>query len=241
MGTGGTLDNSDCLRADNYYGGWQAPNPAWAVGPPSESCIYIDPNPIGSLNSKGHNYFLSQNPYTLNSYAVFGELYYNIMNDLKLTAGLRWTIDQKHFVDIPSEVVTQGYGYVVTGIVNQEWEKPTGRLVLDWTPKLDFTDQTLAYASYSHGYKAGGANPPGAVLGVYGGADVGVDTFPDHPVTFKAEYIDAYELGTKNTLLDGSLTLNGDVFYYDYKNYQISEIVDRTAINNLQARVVGTE
>ena len=30
------------------------------------------------------------------------------------------------------------------------------------------------------------------------------------------------ELGTKNTLLDGALTLNGDVFYYNYKGYQIS-------------------
>ena len=38
----------------------------------------------------------------------------------------------------------------------------TGRAAVNWTPKLDFTDQTLIYGSYSHGYKAGGANPPGA-------------------------------------------------------------------------------
>ena len=57
-----------------------------------------------SLNNEGHNYFLSQNPYTLNSYAAFGEAYYNIANDLKLTAGLRWTDDRKHFIDIPSEL-----------------------------------------------------------------------------------------------------------------------------------------
>ena len=50
---------------------------------------------------------------------------------------------------------------------------------------------------------------------------------PIHPATFKPEFIDAFELGSKNTLLDGALTLNGDVFYYNYENYQISEIVDR--------------
>ena len=50
--------------------------------------------------------------------------------------------------------------------------------------------------------------------------------------TFKPEFVDAYELGTKNTLLDGGLTLNGDVFFYNYNGYQISRIVDRTAIND---------
>ena len=59
----------------------------------------------------------------------------------------------------------------------------------------------------------------------------GTDVIPTHPLTFKPEFIDAFELGTKNTLLDGALTFNGDVFYYNYKGYQISEIVDRTAIN----------
>ncbi len=43
-------------------------------------------------------------------------------------------------------------------------------------------------------------------------------------------------------MLDGALTLNGDVFYYDYKGYQISQIVDRTSINlNFDAKVDGAE
>ena len=58
----------------------------------------------------------------------------------------------------------RGWGYPVAGVVDQQWDELTGRAVANWTPKLDFTDQTLVYGSYSHGYKAGGANPPGAVL-----------------------------------------------------------------------------
>ena len=73
-------------------------------------CIYIDPNPISSLDNQGHNYFLSHNPYTLNSYAAFGETNYNIASDLGLTAGLRWTDDRKHFIDIPSELITTVMG-----------------------------------------------------------------------------------------------------------------------------------
>ena len=44
-----------------------------------------------------------------------------------------------------------------------------------------------------------------------------INGIPIHPLTFKPEFIDAYELGTKNTLLDGGLTLNGDVFFYNYR------------------------
>src|SRR6185437_11646747 len=41
---------------------------------------------------------------------------------------------------------------------------------------------------------------------------------------------------------DGAVTLNGDVFFYDYKGYQISQIVDRTASNlNFDATVKGAE
>jgi iron complex outermembrane recepter protein len=204
---------------------------------------YVDPNPLSSLDDQGHNYFLSQNPYVLNSYAAFGEANYQISSDLKLVGGLRWTDDQKHFLEIPSWVATEGYGYPVTGPLNQQWNQWTGRAVANWTPKLDFTDQTLVYGSFAHGYKAGGANPPGAqftakdfVNGVPTSAD------PVHPLTFKPEFIQAFELGTKNTLLDGALTLNGDVFYYNYTGYQISEIVDRTAINtNYNAQVKGAE
>jgi iron complex outermembrane receptor protein len=239
----GADSNSNCIP-----GGYRYPNPSVPQVVAQGPCPYIDTNPIASLNNQGHNYFLSQNPYVLNSYAMFGELYYEIAKDLKLTAGLRWTVDQKHFLDIPSEIVVPGYGYEVTGIVNQQWSEPTGRAALDWTPNLDFTDQTLIYASAAHGYKAGGANPPGAIYPYYfcntfvTGGVCAETTDPIHPLTFKPEYIEAFELGTKNTLLDNSLTLNGDIFYYNYTGYQISEIEDRTAINNnFNAHVEGAE
>ncbi|HEY5236888.1 MAG TPA: TonB-dependent receptor [Rhizomicrobium sp.] len=231
----GVSDNANCI-----VGGLTDSDPFTQHNPQNIGCIYIDPNPLAKLNNEGHNYFLSQNPYLLNSYAAFGEAYYNVLPDLKLTAGLRWTEDQKHFVDIPSELLVAGYGYATTGVVNQQWDQFTGRAVANWTSKLDFTDQTLIYASYSHGYKGGGANPPGAVLlDNFRGGEV---TNPIHPLTFKPEFVDAFELGTKNTLLDGALTFNADVFYYNYENYQISRIVDRTAINdNFDTHVKGAE
>jgi len=242
----GVTDNHLCLTGSGTLGtssGLQYNNPNLGAGIPTEVCVYIDPNPIGSLDDAGHNYFLSRNPYVLNSFARFGEAYYDVTHDVKLTGGIRWTSDRKHFIDIPSELVAQGYGYMPTGVVDQKWDQLTGRLAASWTPKLDFTDQTLVYSSYAHGYKAGGANPPGANLFAYGvGLSGGVTGVPVHPLTFKPEFVDAYELGTKNTLMDGGMTLNGNVFYYNYKGYQISRIVDRTAINdNFDATVKGAE
>ncbi len=216
-------------------------------------CGWVDPNPIDKIDGQGHNYFRSQNPYNLNSWAGFGEVYYQVTPDLKLTGGLRWTDDMKSFTEIPSWTFLAGKGYPVEGVVdpsqgvvNQQWKEWTGRFVANWSPKLDFTDQTLVYGSYSRGYKGGGANPPGVtplpslagVLGI-GGSSPSNAT---HPLTFKPEFVDAFELGTKNTLLDGAMTFNADVFYYKYQNYQISEIVDRTSVNlNFDAHVKGAE
>ncbi|HEX5776407.1 MAG TPA: TonB-dependent receptor, partial [Caulobacteraceae bacterium] len=63
-----------------------------------------------------------------------------------------------------------------------------------------------------------------------------------HPRSFEPEFVDAFELGSKNTMWDGKLTLNLAAFYYDYRAYQISQIVNRSAINlNFDAEVWGIE
>jgi iron complex outermembrane receptor protein len=233
----GITDNSGCLAEGvGYAAPIQSSELRYGF-----NCPYIDPNPIGALNDQGRNYFLSKNPYKLISYAAFGELYYNITPDLKLTGGLRFTVDKKQAPQIPSWLLAVAAGpYPVAKTVDQEWREPTGRLALDWNPDLGFTDQTLVYASYAHGYKAGGANPPPPVLVVYGSGDgIQQEFIPD---TFGPEFVDAFELGTKNTLLGGALTLNLTGFYYDYKGYQTSEIRNRSAVNsNFDAEVWGGE
>jgi outer membrane receptor protein involved in Fe transport len=237
----GVTDNRDCLANGMAQPDYTKPQPIL-------QCTYIDPNPITSLNDLGHNYFLSRNPYKLISYAAFGEAYYNITDNLKVTAGLRWTVDKKEAPLIPSWLLASNTaGYPVVEVVAQEWRKPTGRLAIDWKPDLSFTDQTMVYASLSHGYKAGGMNPPpyGKAFFNAQNTDLGPAALAAsalHPKTFDPEYIDAVELGAKNTLLNGALTLNLAGFYYDYQGYQLSQIVDRSAVtNNFDATVWGLE
>jgi outer membrane receptor protein involved in Fe transport len=236
--TPGITDNSECL-----FQGFESPNPN--VIQTLSGCAYIDPNPIESVNDLGHNYFLSKNPYKLISYAVFGEAYYSITDALKLTAGLRWTVDKKEAPRIPSMLLSGGtVGLATLNVEEQEWREPTGRLAIDWKPDLSFTDETLLYASYAHGYKAGGSNPPPSSVVAWSEevAEIILAQSVVKPKTFDPEFVDAFELGAKNTMLDGQLTLNLAAFYYDYKGYQISQIIDRSAVNyNFDSEVWGLE
>ncbi|MDR3507313.1 MAG: TonB-dependent receptor [Caulobacteraceae bacterium] len=216
-------------------------------------CVYIDPNKAGKVNNLGHNYYLNQNPYKVSSAAAFGEIYYKITPSIKLTAGLRYTDDQKTFTPIPTQLLlssnpvlggTVDSGYPALADVKQHWGAFTGRLGIDWSPKLSFTDQTLIYAFYNRGYKGGGANPPSPGVST---APIGEGLPPaivlqSFSSTFKPEYVNAFEIGTKNTLLGGALVLNADAFYYDYSGYQVSEIRNDTAINeNFNAKIWGAE
>jgi outer membrane receptor protein involved in Fe transport len=106
----------------------------------------------------------------------------------------------------------------------------TGRVSVNWTPKLDFTEQTLVYLTASRGELAGGLNVPnnGALTIV--------------PTVFKPSTVDALEFGTKNTLLDGTLQANLDAWYYNYENYQVGIIANRQALTlNVPAHLFGLE
>lgn len=199
------------------------------------TCVAIDPN--ADPNRSGHNYYDAYGPYDLTSYAAFGELYWQMSDNFKWTLGLRYTVDEK---DVENHSVVlgtpgSGIGSPLPGqdaILHVKFKKPTGRFGFDWKPDLGFTNESLIYAFYSRGYKSGGLNsPPSPGIGV-------VPT----SLTFRPELIDSYEIGMKNTLLDGTMQLNVTGFYYDYKDYQISRIINRASTNdNIDAEVYGAE
>ncbi|WP_242112561.1 TonB-dependent receptor, partial [Luteimonas aquatica] len=214
-------------------------------------CVYIDPNPLRGIDGQGHNYFRSRNVANTRSSAIFGEGYWQINDKWKLTAGLRWTRDVKTTTPVPSQLLLAdstapdfpllgggyvGYGYPAGKKIEQTWNEPTGRLVLDWSPDLSFTDSTMLYASLSRGYKAGGTNSPGI------GANPAVLSFIPKDPRFKAEYVNAFEVGMKNVMGGGQFILNATAFYNDYKDYQVSQIIDRQTVNqNFDAKTWGAE
>ncbi len=174
------------------------------------------------------NLFDSRTLYELDSKSVFGEVYWEATETLRFTGGLRYNQDEKNARTYSTVLLSSGAQTISDQ--NVTFEEMTGRLNVDWKPELSFTDETLFYATYSRGYKGGGFNPPGAV-GVAG-----------VPEAFDPEFVDAYEIGMKNTLLDGRMMLNLTAFWYDYKGYQISKIVNRASVNeNIDAKIRGFE
>ena len=185
--------------------------------------------------------------FRLKSTGLFGDASFEVNDKLKLTAGLRWSKDEKSQVarapilSFPAitgisdansspfilaydaDPATAGAQTYARGKVS--FSRLTGRAVVDYQVGRN----NLVYLSYSRGYKAGGLNPP-------------IDPAFNISPTFKPETINAYEIGTKNTFFDGLLRLNASAFYYDYKGLQLSRIVGRTSVNdNTDASIYGVE
>ena len=212
-----------------------------------KECVYVDESSIRDLVGDGHNYFRSKNDVRIESWAAFGEGYWKISPEFTATVGLRYTSDQKTSTPYPSQLLLGSWdllgfgpvsgGSVVRGYpampeVEQSWEAVTGRFVLDW--KL--SEESMVYASYARGYKGGGTNPPRADINQL------VVQYQPLPSTFEPEYVNAFEVGSKNTFNDGKIRLNATAFYYDYSDYQVSQIVDRISLNeNFDASSMGLE
>ncbi len=161
------------------------------------------------------------------STAIYGEANWDFAEKFTLTAGLRYTEDDIELSDVSStafdysgvEQVTlipsfQAPGSICPGSVgcpadlSQSSSKVTGRLILDY----QVSDDVMAYASYSKGYRAGAIN--------------GTAYASPNQLTFvDPEEITAYETGVKSELFGGRMRLNGSVFFYDYKNQQLQEII----------------
>ena len=144
-----------------------------------------------------------------------------------MIAGLRYTEDEVY------SAVTNFYGRAGTEILEIDSEKVTGRLALE----VDLGDATMAYASYTRGFKPGGSNL------TFGREDV-VSPIVVLPI-FEEETIDAYEVGLKTDLADGRVRLNGAAFFYTYDNLQYQatdpEVFQGGVGNIPESEIMGVE
>ena len=139
------------------------------------------------------------------SYAVFGQADYNLTDDLVLTAGLRWTYEDKDMSntftqDFPLEGGNPGdnSGFPLfpplapTPDLQEQFDDDavTGTLKLSWF----MTDTVMLYGSYGTGYKSGGINTDR------------ID--PAFDPIFDAEESEAFELGMKAEFPEQALRLN---------------------------------
>lgn len=147
------------------------------------------------------------------SYAAYGQIGYALTDRLNLTAGLRYTYEDKDFartqtlyLAAPTSVPGRNDpGLLLTDIdTSATWDSLSPKVGLDYK----VSDDILAYVSVSRGFKSGGFD---------GRANNDAGATPYDPETLWA-----YEAGLKTTLLDRRLVANLAVFWNDYTDLQLS-------------------
>lgn len=189
-----------------------------------------------------------------NSYAAFGSATVTLSERLKVTAGIRYTRDERDIrgsadflanpflggapssffavgrIPIPGGSIPAFQPLGSTRRVAESWNNFSPKVSLEYQA----TDTAFFYGSVSRGYKGGS---------FIGRPLTGSATFTQ----YDPERVTAYELGAKLDLLDRRLRLNGALFQADYDNIQLTVIVpdgpvvNTPTVNAGTARIRGAE
>ncbi len=185
-------------------------------------------------------------PTKATSDAAFGQATYDVTASLHLTAGLRYTHDQKSQIGGSTEQAGPVYN-PATDFLFESAAKVAFNNV-SWRAGLDFdlNAASMLYASVSTGYKAGGFNA-GCLAGSTFNGQPCNQPVPADVLFYRPETLTSYEIGAKYHALDNTARLNADAFYYDYSNLQLQSIVTLNGnpsgqiTNAAKARVEGLE
>ena len=182
--------------------------------------------PLMGFAAQPGDYIGGKNVWDSETLAAFGQMTWNATERLSVTAGLRWT-DEEKVADLYTEINSTATGapppvaaalpapllnFISTPFIYRlatEIDATLERRSVntDWMLSLayDLDDSSMAYMSASTGTKSGNFN------GVSG---------PAATREFDDEDTKSYELGLKSTLLDSRLRLNAAVFITEIKGYQ---------------------
>ncbi len=204
----------------------------------------------------------SENLAHIRNIAVFGNAEYDILPDLTLKAGARYTDSRNNtemcgtangdglvaglfnflgtvLGSVPFTPITTGDCYVLNDnlVPGDTFFSTLEEDNVSWRAGVDYraNANTLLYVNVSRGYKAGSY------------PTLSASTFLQYkPVT--QESVTSYEAGLKAGLWDRKVQLNAAAFYYDYKNKQVRgkipdpvfDVLD-TLVNVPKSRVYGAE
>ena len=136
------------------------------------------------------------------SWAVFGQFSYDMSDTWNLTAGVRYTDDEKDLTDPPTNI-----GIFTFDPVNVQDEEVSWDVSLIWSP----SDTINWYGRLASGFR--GPSIQGRDIAFFGGTSVA-----------KSETILSGEVGFKSTLNNDRLRLNGAVFAYQVDDQQITAV-----------------
>lgn len=165
------------------------------------------------------------------NWSVYGELSYDLTEQLTLTASLR-------YVDETTDALFPAGTSSIGGVLPEETNSITqSKLLPSATLSYNIGDGVI-YARYARGFKTGGINPivrPSAFQGQPGSA-------------FGPEVADSFEIGYRASLFDRRVQLTTAIFYNDFSGVQIARAgnaanptVSNAILNAGDARTYGAE
>jgi len=175
---------------------------------------------------------------TYQSYAVYGDATWSLTDFLNLSAGLRYTYDDKEFslfTAYQNTIVGAPFGLafynngrpLLDATQDDTWDNFSGRLVLDYI----VNDDVMVYGTVATGFKSGGFNS--------------LNFGPDIDTSYDEEEVINYEIGMKGQFFDNSLQLNASAFFYEYDNLQelrlLGQPVPSYNLRNSDAEGYGAE
>ena len=143
---------------------------------------------------------------TVDNWAIFGALEYDITQDITARSELRYQQDE---IGLISGSGADGFDRNGPNATNNsvKFKSILPRFTLDY----QWGDETLFYFIAARGNKPGALNNQ-------------PDLTPEQQFADE-EFAWTYELGSKNTLMDGRLVANFAAFYIDWQNQQLTESV----------------
>ena len=144
------------------------------------------------------------------SIAAFAQMDYNITDDLTVTAGLRWTREEKDFIAgqayLSNEARARLRNFPSYADLSQEWTELSPKIGLTY----QISDDAMAFISYSEGFHSGG----------FFGVNQNIRDFERDQ--YDPEYAGNWEIGYKSQLLENRMRLNVTYFRNDFEDKQES-------------------
>ncbi len=178
--------------------------------------------------------------------AVFGEVSWQITPKFQITGGGRYyeynaflkggtglpLLSTRQFVRTGG---ARGYAYPEVRINSREGETSSDGFVWKANASYEFTDDLLAYFTFSEGYRIGGVNRVVPCVLPLNPAVQNTCGLPNE-LTFEPDTVQNKELGIRATLLDGKLVSNLALYHLDWDGIQLAGL---TANGSLGITVNG--
>ena len=162
----------------------------------------------------------------------YGELIWDIGDNLQLTGGARYIWENKDS-EFTQPYVNPAFSALFIQDRVLASDKSYDDVVAELTMRYQPTDNLTYYVAYKQGWKSGGFDN--------GSIDSTLNSDPIGDITYEPEEVDGVEGGVKGVFLDGALSLDFDIYHYQFKNLQLNFFNATTfAYRTLNAGVAET-